>query len=54
MSAMLPEIIDAPITEEPMITDKEEIFDGDKLSVDIQSDEEIIPEVNIKCDKNCE
>ena len=51
MSSMLPQIIDAPITEEPMITDKEEIFemeDDKNLSVDIQSDEEIIPEVNIK------
>ena len=48
MSAMLPEIIDAPITEDPMITDKEEIFDGEKLNVEIQSDEEIIPEVSIK------
>ena len=48
MSAMLPEIIDAPITEDPMITDKEEIFDGEKLNVEIQSDEEIIPEVSVK------
>ena len=51
MSSMLPQIIDAPITEEPMITDKEEIFemeDDKNLSVDIQSDEEIIPEVSVK------
>ena len=45
MSAMLPEIIDAPITEEPMITDN---IENEKLNVEIQSDEEIIPEVNVK------
>ena len=45
MSAMLPEIIDAPITEEPMITDN---IENEKLNVEIQSDEEIIPEVSVK------
>tara|TARA_R110000744_G_scaffold181494_1_gene300671 strand:+ start:110 stop:730 length:621 start_codon:yes stop_codon:yes gene_type:complete len=45
MSAMLPEIIDAPITEEPMIMDN---IENEKLNVEIQSDEEIIPEVSIK------
>tara|TARA_R110000737_G_scaffold352558_2_gene399070 strand:+ start:273 stop:884 length:612 start_codon:yes stop_codon:yes gene_type:complete len=42
---MLPEIIDAPITEEPMIMDN---IENEKLNVEIQSDEEIIPEVSIK------
>ena len=45
MSAMLPEIIDAPITEEPMIMDN---IENEKLNVEIQSDEEIIPEVSVK------
>ena len=45
MSAMLPEIIDAPITEDPMITDN---IENEKLNVEIQSDEEIIPEVSVK------
>ena len=52
MSAVLPEIIDAQISVESVDTKDNEIFDtegADKnLSVEIQSDEEIIPEVNSK------
>ena len=48
MSAMLPEIIDAPITEEPMIMDNIDTEGTEKLNVEIQSDEEIIPEVSVK------
>tara|TARA_R110000764_G_scaffold7723_3_gene26916 strand:- start:3421 stop:4041 length:621 start_codon:yes stop_codon:yes gene_type:complete len=45
---MLPEIIDAPITEEPMIMDNIDTEGTEKLNVEIQSDEEIIPEVSVK------
>ena len=52
MSAVLPEIIDAQISVDSVDTKDNEIFDtegADKnLSVEIQSDEEIIPEVNSK------
>ena len=52
MSAVLPEIIDAQISVDSVDTKDNEIFDAEgadkNLSVEIQSDEEIIPEVNSK------
>lgn len=48
MADVLPEIIDSKITVDSMDTEDNEIFEPEKLSVEISDEEEIIPEVNIK------